>query len=196
MRTITTILATVTISSIAAGSARAQSPGETPASATAPEASPLALVAEIGDRSGAAVGAELRFGSVGARLTGGGNLVMVSVSDADTHELDSFQIFGTGQLNGEAFAFPIHLDGGTELGLSVAYRYNSLLGSGYGGGLEAQRRIGQRSTLRVSAGLTFYPDGDDRLIEREELPEDVDFNFPLGATVQGGLDVALAFDLF
>jgi hypothetical protein len=195
MRTITTVLASFTMSLVAAGSARAQGTGETTATATARAPSPLALVAELGWRSGAAIGAELRAGSVGARLTGGGNLIMLSVQDADSHELDSFEIFGTGQVNGEVFAFPIHLDSGTELGLSLAYRYNSLLGSGYGGGFEAQRRVGERSTLRVSAGITYYPDGDDRLMDREEFPDDVDFNFPLGASLQGGLDIALAHDI-
>jgi len=195
MRTITPVLVSLIVSSLAA-SARAQDQQDAPAAATAQKASPLALVGTIGWRSGAAVGAELRAGSLGARVTGGGNVIMVSVSDAESHELDSFQVFGTGQLNTEAFAFPIHLDGGTELGLSVAYRYNSLLGSGYGGGLEAQRRIGDRETLRVSTGLTFFPDGDQRLMDRKEFPDDVDFNFPLGSTIQGGIDIALAHDLF
>ncbi len=195
MRTITTLFASLTISLLAAGSARAQGTGEATASTTVHRPGPLALVAELGWRSGAAVGAELRAGSLGARLTGGGNLVMLSVSDADSHELDSFEIFGTGQLNAEVFAFPVHLDGGTQLGLSAAYRYNSLLGGGYGGGVEAQRQIGERSALRVSAGLTYFPDGDDRLMDREEFPDDVDFNFPLGASLQGGLDVAFTYDI-
>ena len=69
MRTITTALACLTMSLLAAGSARAQGTGEATASATAYQPGPLALVAELGWRSGAAVGAELRAGSLGARVT-------------------------------------------------------------------------------------------------------------------------------
>ncbi len=171
-----------------------------PASAQEPavsqhHAGPLALVASLGWYDGAAVGAELRFGPIGARATGGGNLVMLTVSDSDTEEIDSFHAFATGQANADVYAFPLRLDNGLELGLSGGARFNTLLGLGFGGALEARRQLGPRMGLRVALGFTIFPDGEDRLIEKEGFPADAEFNFPLGAGLQSGLQVALTYDL-
>jgi hypothetical protein len=156
---------------------------------------PLALVATLGWYSGAAVGGEFRLGPLGLRLTGGGNLTMLTVSDADDHEVDSFHIFATGQGNADLYAYPIRLDNGLELGISAGARYNSLLGVGYGGALEGRRQLGPRTGLSASFGVTVFPDGEDRVIDKKDFPSDVDFNFPLGAGVQSGIQVALTYDL-
>ena len=158
-------------------------------------ASPLALVASLGVYEGAAVGAELRLGPVGVRATGGGNLTMLSVRDAGDDEIDSFHIFATGQGNADVYAFPLHLSGGLEFGLSAGARYNTLLGVGYGGALEARRQLRDRLGLRVALGVTFFPDGDDRVVEKEDFREDSEFNAPFGAGLQTGAQVALTFDL-
>jgi len=143
---------------------------------------PVALVASLGWYDGAAVGAELRLGPVGARATAGGNLIMLTVSDSETEEIDSFHAFATGQGNADLYAFPVRFDNGLELGVS-------------GGALEARRQLGPRTGLRAALGFTVFPDGEDRLVEKEDFPADAEFNFPLGAGLQSGLQVALTYDL-
>lgn len=156
---------------------------------------PVALVGSIGWYNGAAVGAEFRLGPLGARLTGGGNLTMLAVSNADDEEIDSFHIYATGQGNADLYAFPLRLDNGLELGLSAGARYNTLLGVGFGGALEGRRQLGPRMGLSVSLGLTVFPDGEDRVIDKKDFPPGAEFNFPLGAGVQSGIQLALTYDL-
>jgi hypothetical protein len=185
-----TLAATVTATTIAAAPAHAQE-----AAISERRAGPLALVATLGWYDGAAVGGELGLGPVGARLTGGGNLTMLTVSDADTHDIDSFHAFATAQANADLYAYPVRLDNGLELGLSAGARYNTLLGTGFGGALEARRQLGPRLGLRAALGFTVFPDGEDRIVAEEDFPPDADFNFPLGAGFQSGLQVALTYDL-
>jgi hypothetical protein len=184
-----TFAATATIATSAAPASAQE------AQVSSRRAGPLALVGSLGWYDGAAVGAELRLGPVGARVTGGGNLIMLTVRDADDEEIDSFHVFGTGQVNADLYAFPLRLDNGLELGLSGGARYNSLLGVGFGGALEGRRQLGPRFGLRVALGFTVYPEGDDRLVEKEDFPPGTEFNFPLGASLQGGAQVALTYDL-
>src|SRR5262245_63924185 len=65
---------------------------------------PIALVASLGWYDGAAAGAEARLGAVGARLIGGGNLTLLTVSNADDLEIDSFHVFAGGQASGDLYA--------------------------------------------------------------------------------------------
>jgi hypothetical protein len=189
----TAILAALAASAtlaLGASSALAQEPA-----VSEHHAGPLALVASIGWYDGAAVGAEYRLGPVGARVTGGGNLTMLTVSSDDDEDIESFHVFATGQGNADLYAFPIHFSGGLELGLSAGARYNTLLGVGFGGALEARRQLGPRLGLRAALGTTIFPDGEDRVIEKEDFPADAEFNFPLGAGVQSGLQISLTYDL-
>ena len=184
------LLATTATIALSAAPALAQEPA-----VSQHHAGPVALVATLGWYDGAAVGAELRLGPVGARASAGGNLIMLTVSDSETEEIDSFHAFATGQGNADLYAFPIRFDNGLELGVSAGGRFNTLLGLGFGGALEARRQLGPRTGLRAALGFTAFPDGEDRLVEKEDFPADAEFNFPLGAGLQGGAQVALTYDL-
>jgi hypothetical protein len=162
--------------------------------AAEPRPGPVAIVGQIGWYHGLAVGGELRLGNAGLRASGGANLIILTLVDADTYSLSSIEVFGTGQLNADAYLF-FPLQGGADLGLSVGAKYNTLLGFGIGGAFEVRKQLRPRLGLGVSVGLVYYPDGADRLVEKEGFPPDVEFNFPFGAGLQGGGGVALTFDL-
>lgn len=160
-----------------------------------PRPGPLALRAEAG-LGGVAVGGEIRFGMAGLRATGGGYLVSALVSEADTHEIDSFEIYGTWQLNGELFLFPVRLASGNEIGFSLALRRSGLLGTGGGVAFELRRQLRPRLGLSVSGGFAIFPDGDERIRDQKELGPGVDLNYPFGAGLQTGATVGLNLDLF
>lgn len=160
-----------------------------------PSAGGLALAAELGWITGAAVGGELRFGPLGARVTGGGNAVPILVSDPDTHTLDSFHLYATGQLNANIFLLPIRTANGAEIGMEGGYCYNTLLGGGVLVAVEARRAIKDQLTLYALFGVSYYPKGEDRAIEKKGLPPDADFSFPFGAGIQSGLNVGLTYSL-
>ena len=48
------------------------------------------------------------------------------------------------------------------------------------------------ATFRVAGGALFFPDGNDHLIQQENLPPGTDFSFP-GASFYLGFGVGLAF---
>lgn len=163
--------------------------------ASRPAPGPLAVRAELGEVSGAAVGGELRAGPAVVRATGGAGLVLVLVSDPDSHELDSVEAYGAWQLNGELLLFPIRLASGTEIGFSLAAHYSGLLGAGGGVRVEARRQLGERVGLTVGGGVAVFPDAEDRIVEQKEVSPDADLNYPLGAGLRTGASVGLTYDL-
>ena len=155
---------------------------------------PLALIAQVGWYHGLAAGADLRLGNGGLRATAGGNLIILTIVDAETYELSSVEAFGTGQINGDAYLlFP--LDGGAELGFSFGGKYNTLLGVGVGGAFEVRKQLSPRFGFGVSVGLVYFPDGEERLVENEGYPPGVEFNVPFGAAFQGGGGVSIHYEL-
>lgn len=159
-----------------------------------PRPGPLALRAEAG-LGGVAAGAELRLGVAGLRATAGGYLGSILVSDGDTHEIDSFDLYGTWQVNGELFLFPLRLAGGNEIGFSLALRHSGLLGTGGGIAFELRRQLRRRLGLSIAAGFSIFPDGDERVREEKEYGPEVDLNYPFSADLQSGATVGLTFDL-
>jgi hypothetical protein len=160
-----------------------------------PQPGPLALRAELGQESGAAIGAEVRLGPAGLRATAGANAILVFVKDPDDDGLGSLDVFGGWQVNGELFWFPIRMTSGNELGFSAAVRHSTLLGTGGGAGVELRRQLRQRLGLSVSGGLTVFPDGEEGVIEQGELDPDVQLNEPFGVEVQLGATIGLNLDV-
>jgi hypothetical protein len=188
-RSRTVAMIAVGLSLAAPRGARAQGEDSRPAPA------PLALRAELGEVTGAAVGAELRAGPVVARATGGAALVFLLIGDPDTHEIDSVEAYGALQLNGELLLFPIRLATGTEIGFSLAAHYSGLLGAGGGLRVEVRRQLRERLGLTVSGGIAVFPDAEERIVERKDVPPDADLNYPLGAGFRLGAAVGLTYDL-
>jgi hypothetical protein len=122
---------------------------------------------------GVAAGAEVRFGRLGARLTGSGLLTVVTEGDGGV--LTDSHYYITAQGDGVVYAFPLRLGNGFELGLSAAAGYNSLLGVGYGGALEGRRQVGTRLGLGLALGVTHFPDSEGRVAERKGFADETDF---------------------
>ena len=161
-----------------------------------PQPGPLALRAELGEGTGAAIGAEIRLGSAGLRATAGANAILVFVKDPDDDDsLGSLEVFGGWQVNGELFWFPIRMTSGNEIGFSAAVRHSTLLGTGGGAAVELRRQLRRRLGLSVAGGLTFFPDGEEGVIEEGDLDPDVELNDPFGVEVQLGATVGLNLDL-
>jgi hypothetical protein len=156
---------------------------------------PLALRLELG-LGGAAAGAEVRIGPAGLRATAGVDLVPIILSDADSHQIDSIEVDGTWQLNGEVFLFPLRLENGTEIGFSLAIRHSDVLGNGGGAAVELRRQLRRRIGITVAGGLTVFPDGTERIREDHDLGPEVDVDYPFGADLHLGATVGLNLDVF
>jgi len=169
---------------VIAGRAAAQTPPQAPG----PD---MAFVAQMGWYHGAAVGAEVRWGNLGLRASGGINLIFEShmtryVSDG----VGGSNLHLTLQANGDGYVF---VDvGAVDLGLSAGYRFNSKLGNGAAAALELRGRLSAEVGLGMSLGLAYYPWGEERLVESEYPEGDTSFDY---AAVQAGLSISLTYDV-
>jgi hypothetical protein len=102
-----------------------------------------------------------------------------------------FRSFDSLQISPDLYVRLASLHPTTDIGLLAGYRYSPLLGHGLGIGGYVQLAVGRHADLHVSAGLSSFPGGEDRLRERENLPG-VRFLVP-GPTLNLGLDLGLAF---
>ena len=153
---------------------------------------PFALLVEVGQAAGVSAGAQLSMGRLGLRALGGWNPVTILASDPDTFQARSFHIFSTGQLTADAFALPFEGTPGVLIGVAGGYRYNTLLGHGFGAGVEIQIARSRHVGWHIHGGLNYFPDGESNLIREKHLPADSQFNFPFGAGLQGGVSFGIA----
>ena len=153
---------------------------------------PFALLLEVGQAAGVSAGAQVSMGHMGIRVLAGWNPVTVLASDPDTLQARSFHLFSTGQLTVDGFALPIEGAEGVLIGLAGGYRYNTLLGSGFGAGVDIQIARSRHVGWHIHAGLNYFPDGESNVIREKDLPPGTETNFPFGAGLQGGVSFGIA----
>jgi hypothetical protein len=83
----------------------------------------------------------------------------------------------------------------SRIGLSVGYRYNTLLLHGVGLAFQGDVTLSDSVRLLYTFGLSLHWQGSDRVRDELGLTSDATFNFPFGAGFQGGAGVGLAFPL-
>jgi hypothetical protein len=113
----------------------------------------------------------------GVRLAAGYVPILLVIQDEGDSSSSDFKLYSSFQLSPDVY---VRLFGPEKMsfGVQAGYRYNSILGSGFAGGGYGQFRFGQHLDGLVNLGLVAYPDGEKRLEDKEDLPDDTKFGFP------------------
>lgn len=146
---------------------------------------PLSLVLSAGQYAGFGGGIGIGTRHLGARAMVGWAPLLVLTSGSHVDFYSGFQ------LGPDLYYRLIEPRPRTDIGATIGYRYNSLLGHGIAAGGYAEVLLNRALDLNVSFGLLVFPDGEDHLRSEEGIPG-ASFSFP-GPAVNVGLSVGLAF---
>ena len=138
---------------------------------------------------GVGAGGQLRFGNLGVRasLAYAPQYYIVDEDPSDD-KFARFELTSTAQLNVDTFV----LFGASERGMSLSYRYSTLLGHGLGLAYQSHLDIGgQRFALSVP--VVYYPEGSAGVQREFGLHGGERVNFPFGPKLHYGIGVAWLF---
>lgn len=154
----------------------------TPARSVDPRLEGLMLL-HFADGFGA--GGQLRLGAFGLRASVGYEpLLFIVDDDPQDRTFGDVEFSNSAQLNVDTLLFTK-----AEIGGSIGYRYNTLLGHGVAVAYQSMFDLwGQRFSFSIP--LMYFPDATDRVREEHALSPDQRINFPFGAKVQYGIGVA------
>jgi hypothetical protein len=134
---------------------------------------------------GIGAGGQLRFGAFGLRATVGYEpLLFVVDRRVDDQDVGKFEFMSSGQLN-----FDVLLLSQSQLGASLGYRYNTLLGHGAALAFQSMFELWGQD-FGFSIPLMYYPEGTDEVLGELGLSSQYHINFPLGGGIQYGVGVA------
>ena len=153
-----------------------------------PEHRGLSLLLSAGPYYG--FGSGLGFGTrdVGVRGLIGWSPVIVAIENPSSE----LKLYSSVMVGPDLYFRLLKPRTATDLGGLVGYRYDSLLGHGVAVGGYAQVELSQILDVNVSVGFLFFPDGEDKLRQEENLSSSTTFSFP-GPKVNFGINVGLAF---
>jgi hypothetical protein len=162
--------------------------GHTEASRIRPEDSDVRLngllLLHFGDGFGA--GGQLRIDGFGLRATLGYEpLLFVMDDDPQDQTLGAIEVSHSGQLNLDSLL----LSTKSEVGASVGYRYNTLLGHGVAVAFQSMFDL-WRQRFAFSIPVMYFPEGTERVRDEYRLSSEYKINFPFGAGIQYGIGVA------
>jgi hypothetical protein len=138
---------------------------------------------------GVGAGGQLRLGNLGVRasLAYAPQYYIVD-DDPSDNKFARFKLTSTAQLNVDTF----YLFGASERGMSLSYRYSTLLGHGLGLAYQSHLDIGgQRFALSVP--VVYYPEGSSGVQREFGLHGGERVNFPFGPKLHYGIGVAWLF---
>jgi hypothetical protein len=156
-----------------------------PEAGAAPDHSGVSLLLNIGQITAFGGGVALGTRAVGVRATAGW-LPLLVYSNPDFHFYSGFQV------GPDLYARIYSPRPGVDIGAFGGYRYSNLTGHGFAVGGYAQLPLNRELDVNISGGALFFPDGNDHLIQQENLPPGTEFSFP-GASFSVGFSVGLAF---
>jgi hypothetical protein len=145
------------------------------------------LLLHVADGLGA--GGQLRFGNIGVRssLAYAPQYYIVD-DDPSDDKFARFKLTGTVQLNVDTF----YLFGASERGVSLSYRYSSLLGHGLGLAYQSHLDIGGQP-FALYVPVTYYPRGTEGVQHEFGLHGGERVNAPFGPKLHYGIGVAWLF---
>ena len=141
------------------------------------------LLLHLGDGFGA--GGQLRIDGFGVRATLGYEpLLFIMDDDPQDQTLGAIEFSHSAQLNLDSLLLTK-----SEIGASVGYRYNTLLGHGVAVAFQSMFDL-WRQRFAFSIPVMYFPEGTERVRDEYGLSPDYEVNFPFGAGIQYGIGVA------
>jgi len=162
--------------------------GEVTASESTPQATeaPLegqrnigALIA-LGTYTGFGAGVQVGSPQLGLRAAAGWVPLLMSLYHPDQDPQIKF--YSGYQVAGDAYARAVEGKRGANIGVSLGYRYHSLLGNGVALGGYGTFRLSKVVDGFVQGGLVWFFSGEDELRENKSVPDDAEFGWP-GPTI-------------
>jgi hypothetical protein len=138
---------------------------------------------------GVGAGGQLRFGNLGVRasLAYAPQYYIVD-DDPSDNKFARVELTSTAQLNVDTF----YLFGASERGMSLSYRYSTLLGHGLGLAYQSHLEIGGQP-FALSVPVVYYPAGTSGVEHEFGLHGGERVNFPFGPKIHYGIGVAWLF---
>jgi hypothetical protein len=96
-----------------------------------------------------------------------------------------FHLHSTLQANADVYLLVSQPTRRSSLGLTAGYKGSTHLGHGIGLGFYAEIDAKQSISYFLMGGVTYFPQGEARLSEKEMYPADTDFVFPGPALTTG-----------
>ena len=134
-------------------------------------------------------GGGIRVGNpIGLEAFGGWLPLLLSIQrPGETPEFD-FRL--TRQVGVDAYFIALTPTSRSAVGVLAGYKYNDLLS--HGGTVAAFARLDLNHSLAVhlAGGPVYFPDGEEKLLAEDDIPDDAEFGFP-GPSLQFGINVGL-----
>jgi hypothetical protein len=150
---------------------------------------PLGLLLHLGPYTGFGAGLALGTKDVGLRASAGWAPLLLAIDRGGSNVDLSFH--SSLQISPDLYLRLLTPRPTTLLGLTGGYRYNTLLGHGFGFGAYAQFGLGRVVDGLIWAGFLVHPVGEDHLKREKNLPGGTKFAFP-GPNVSFGASLGLA----
>lgn len=138
----------------------------------------VGVLVTLGSYTGFGGGVQLGTPALGVRASAGWVPLLIAVAGPDEEPEPKF--YSGYQLAGDAYARAVESRQGANVGVSLGYRYHSLLGSGAALGGYGTFGLNKALDGFVQGGLVWFFSGEDELREKkaDDLPEEVEFGWP------------------
>jgi len=136
----------------------------------------IGALLSIGSYTGFGAGVQAGSPQLGVRAAAGWvPLLMALYHSEQDPEIEFYSGF---QFAGDAYARAVEARNGANIGVSLGYRYHTLLGSGVALGAYGTFRVNETLDGFVQGGLVWFFAGEDELREKQSVPEDAEFGWP------------------
>lgn len=136
----------------------------------------IGVLVAVGSYTGFGGGVQLGSPKLGLRAAAGWVPLLIALEAPE--EEPELKFYSGYQVAGDAYARAMEGKKGANIGVSLGYRYHSLMGSGVALGGYGSFRVSKVIDGFVQGGLVWFFSGEDKLREEKSLPEDVDFGSP------------------
>lgn len=148
----------------------------------------IGVLLAIGSYTGFGAGVQAGSPALGVQATAGWVPLLV-VLEAPEHAPE-LEFYSGYQVGGDAYVRALQGKRDTAIGVSLGYRYHSLMGSGMALGGYGTFRVNEWLDGFGQCGLVWFVAGEDELRAKKSLPEDVEFGWP-GPSINYVISVGL-----
>lgn len=162
------------------------------ASARADDSKLFGIEATLGVYDGIGAGVRVGDSRVGVHLIGAWQPLIVTSESDDAFAGPNIDVYSTLQANADVYLLLTEPTVRSSIGVTAGYKGSSSLGHGGGIGFYATIDAHKQVSYFLIGGVTWFPNGEDRLRDKESIPMDQEFTFP-GPAVNFGVNLGVAF---